>query len=83
MSSGRGQARQDGKGSYRGRFKEEKDEEVAKVMMDDLRGSSGALQIFVKVDSLKVWVMDVSSNDKISDVVRRSVGCGKQDMCAT
>ena len=39
------------------------------------RGSSRAFQIFVK--------MDVSSNDKISDVVRRRVACGNQDMYAT
>ena len=74
--------RQDRKGSERGRVKEEKDEEVAKVVMDASRGSR-AFQIFVKVDNLLALMMDVSSNDKISDVVRRRVGYGKQDVFAT
>ena len=39
------------------------------------KGSSRAFQIFVK--------MGVPSNDKISDVVRRSVACDYQDMYAT
>ena len=75
--------RQDREGSERGGVKEEEDEEVAKIVMDTSRGGSRAFQIFVKVDNMKASMVDVASNDKISDVVRRSVGYGKQDVYAT
>ena len=51
--------------------------------MDTSRGGSRAFQISVKVDHLKASMVDVASNKKVSDVVRRSVGCGRQDVYAT
>ena len=74
--------RQDRKGSERGGVKE-KDEEVAKGVMDTSRDGSRAFQIFVEVGILKASMVDVSSNDKIGDVVRRSVGYGKPDVYVT
>ena len=53
------------------------------MVMDASKGSSRTFQIFVKMDDSKTVTMDVEPIDKIGDIVRRSVGGGRQDVYAT
>ena len=60
---------------YRGgEVKAEKDEEIAKVVMDASRDISCGFQVSVKMVDSKTVTMDVEPNDKIGDIVKKEHG---------
>ena len=65
--------------------KAEKDEKIEEILTE-ARTNRQMIQIFIKVNGLKEFLLDVSMRDKVSDIVRRilnSAGSSRQDVYMT